>query len=243
MRTRNSLERLAAAGRPLLAESDAFADAAEEDRIREQIVSSDRSPTARRHRPPRAVPVLAAVAVIAVTGTVAGLKLDRGPARVAGPAGHHRHPHVTLSGASIEMAGYRFRTPAGFISSKSSCDVSSSTSGPRGVSNSGPVTPTTVLDGIKGAASADGGCLEAFLEIPGSPGAPAQIPSDAAAVNVGAYQGYFDSQGSSGDVLYVALPKTADEASGNTVYLVLYAQGLTEDQLVAIAQSGLPASP
>jgi len=242
MRARSSLERLAAAGHPLVAQSDALVDATEENRIREQIVSSDRGPAVRRHRPPRAVLVLVAVAVVAAAGAVAGLKLDRSAARVAGRTGS-RHPQVTLTGATIEMAGFHFHTPAGFIASKSSCDISSSRSGPHGVSNSGPVTPVTVVNGMKGAASADGGCVEVFFEIPGSPGAPAPIPSDAVPVDVGSYQGYFDSQGASGDVLYVELPKTADAAATSPVYVVLHAQGLTEDQLIAVAQSGLPAQP
>ncbi|HZS30324.1 MAG TPA: hypothetical protein VFA37_03620 [Gaiellaceae bacterium] len=238
MRTRSSLERLAAAGRPLVGQAHTLVDGAEENRVLERIVSVDRSPAARR-RPRRLVLALAAVAVLAAAGTVAGIELDHG----ATPATRQHGPGpvaLLLTGARLEMAGYHFRTPAGFKASKTSCDTASSGSGPAAITKSGPVTP---VNGMQAAASADGGCVEAFFEIPGSSGAPAPIPSDAVAVDVGAYQGYFDAQGSSGDVLYVQLPKTADGSSASPVYLVLYAQGLTEDQLVAVAQSGLPGSP
>lgn len=238
MRTRSSLDRLAAAGRQLRTQADTFVDAAEEDRILEEILASPR-PSRRRAVPrPRAALILvgAVIAVAAIAAFASGVFTS---SRSAAPAtsNHHR---VALSGVRIEMAGYHFRTPAGFKASKTSCDAGSSSSGPDAISKPGPVT---VTNGFQTAASADGGCVEVFFEIPGSSGAPAPVPPDAAAVDVGAYQGYFDSQGSSGDVLYVRLPKTADEASANPVYLVLYAHGLTEDQLIAVAQSGLPGSP
>ena len=48
MRTRNSLERLAAAGRPRLSQADTLVDSAETDRILERIVATDRSAVRRR---------------------------------------------------------------------------------------------------------------------------------------------------------------------------------------------------
>ena len=53
MRTRNALERLEAAGRPLLAEVESLVDVAEEGRILERILaaaSAGRSPRATRGR-------------------------------------------------------------------------------------------------------------------------------------------------------------------------------------------------
>ncbi len=222
MRTRSSLERLAASGQPLLAQSDALVDAVEEDRIHAQIVSSGRSPAARRHRPPRAALVAAAVTVIVAASVVAGLELHRGAARVAVPAGHDQHPHMTLDGARIQMAGYHFRTPAGFTATDTACSPPASDG-----------QPVTVLNSFASAASADGGCVEAFLLAPGSPTAPPATPADATPVAVGSYQGYYVP---SDTTLYVAIPT----ANGPSTYLVLYAQGLTEDQLIAIAVSGLP---
>lgn len=212
MRTRNALERLAAAAPAVELPADA-----EEDRILERILTSPR-PTARRRRPPTLA--LAGVAVLAAAGIAASLELGN-----SNPATPARGPHhVALRGATLKLAGYDFRTPAGFSASDTACAPPASAG-----------QPMTVLSRFGAAASADGGCVEAFLLAPGSPTAPPATPADAESVDVGSYQGYFVS---SDTTLYVALP-TANEPS---TYLVLYAQGLTEDQLIAVAQSGLPSS-
>ena len=138
------------------------------------------------------------------------------------------------------MAGYHFRTPSGFKTSKASCDtVLAQLRADGALGRSGPVT---VMNGFKAAASADGGCVEVFIEIPGSPSAPTPSPPPGEAVDVGSYQGYYDSQEGGGANLYVELPKAGGDAA-HPIFLVLYAQGLTEDQLIAVAQSGLPGSP
>jgi len=225
MRTRDALERLAAA-EPVV---ELPVDAGEEERILERILASDR---VRSRRRPDRRPVLAlllAGAVVAAAAAVAatGAFRSAGPhPRVVEPARHHR---VVLTGPRIELAGYHFRTPAGFKASKSSCPGASSGSG-----------PTTVLNGFASAASAEGGCVEAFLMRPGSPSAPNATPADTQPVDVGSYQGYIASAGSDGGLnLYVEL------AAGPPPhpYLLLYAQGLDEEQLIAVAVSGLPASP
>lgn len=214
MRTRNALTRLAAAAPP----AEPLLDAGEEDRILARILASPR-PAAARSRSPRlrfgavvggAVAVAAAVALVS-TGVLSGAK----------PYATRRH--AALSGSEIKLADYHFKTPAGFKASDTSCAPSAS--GGR---------PVAVLNSFAAAASADGGCVEAFLMAPGSSTAPAATPAGAVPVAVGDYQGYYVSSDST---LYVAL-KTA---SGPAPYLVLYAQGLTEDQLIAVAQSGLPS--
>ncbi len=96
----------------------------------------------------------------------------------------------------------------------------------------------TVLDRFGAAASADGGCVEAFFLVPGSASAPTPTPVGQA-VEVGSYQGYYDSEGDSGATLYVELPQASAGGSA-PVILALYGQGLTEDQLIAVAESGLP---
>ena len=227
MRTRNDLERLEAAGGPLLAEADSVVDAAEEERILERILASDRAAAATaRPRPAKRVAlVLVGAVVLAATAVLASLEIGGHRTAVPPPPAHQ---HVALTGPKIQLAGYRFRTPTGFRGTSTSCPGASSGSGPQ-----------TVVNGFKAAASADGGCVEAFFLIRGNPDAPNPTPTDAQPVAVGSYQGYFVSQGSAGDTLYVELPA----GPAPHPYLVLYSQGLTEDQLIAVAQSGLPQNP
>jgi hypothetical protein len=224
MRTRNALARLAVAGRPLLAEADSLVDAGEEDRILEQILGSDR-PAVHAARRRRMTLVLVGLAVLVAAGTVASIEAGHGNRAVTGRAGHH---HLALKGARIELAGYKFRTPTGFKASSTPCGTAQS------YSNAHPV-----LNGFVAAASADGGCVEAAYLLGGN---QADIPSDAVPADVGNYHGYFVSQGSStASTLYVELPNAAGD--GRLAYLVLFAKGLTQDQLIAVAESGLPTLP
>lgn len=207
MRSRNSLTRLAA-----LAPHVAPVDLGEEDRILARILAVPRVPVARRSRRPRLALALVGIAVL--SAALASLELVHG----GGSATKSRHG---LTGATISLAGYRFRTPAGFKDSSSSC---------------GP----SATDRFSAAASADGGCVEAFFAISTSGSA---VPADAAPVEVGAYQGYLVAPDSSQrTTLYVELPVPGG-ADIKWQAVLLESQGLTADQLVAIAQSGLPATP
>ena len=105
---------------------------------------------------------------------------------------------------------------------------------------------------IATAASAEGGCVDGGIATLASTGGAAailaHIPSNAEPVAVGSYQGYFLSHAPpDGPVdpektaLYVYIPGAA--GLRHLEYVVLFAKGLTEEQLVAVAQSGLPASP
>lgn len=229
MRTRNSLERLAAAGLPLHAQAEALIGAGDEDVILERIIATDR-PTSRFARRRPLMLALVAVVVLAAVAVVAALATGNGYRSSIGPAGHH-HP-LALSGAKIEIAGYHFRTPAGFTASNTACAP--------GETNS---ESTRFRNGFSAAASADGGCVEAAYVITGNDAIPTPGLAEVAPVAVGNLGGYYvpgDSPGES--TLYVALPKPASPYVANPVYLVLFAQGLTEDQLIAVAQSGLPGS-
>jgi hypothetical protein len=215
MRTRNALERLAA-----VAPTEPLLDAGKEDRILQRILASDRHIS--RQKRPVAVVLVAAVAVGAAIVAYATHGHTTSP-----PATIH---HATLNGARIEAAGYRFTTPAGFKSSDASCEGATSPGGPE-----------TPAHAMRSAASADGGCVEALYLIAGSPTAP--TPSmTGQPVDVGPFQGYYDAQGDSGATLYVELPQ-ASAGGAAPIFLALYAQGLTEDQMIAVAESGLPASP
>ena len=219
MPARNPIERLAAAWRPLLSAADTLVGTAEEDRILEQILASSRNGGATLPAIPRlrAGVLLAAVASVAAIALVATGVLGR-----SSPSGGGGHRHLALSGAKLELAGYRFKTPAGFKASSRSC-----------IGTPSDLTP--VLNGFVAAASAEGGCVEAASELIG--GDSSTVPSGADPVGVGAYQGYLVTQdGSDESTLYVELP----HAGGD---LVLLAKGLTRDQLIAVAESGLPTLP
>jgi hypothetical protein len=212
MRTHNALARLAAAGALLHAQADSLLGPAEEELILERIVASDR----RAHAAPRrlrAVLVLVGVALVAAAATVASLELGGGGAAAPRTAGHH---HLALTGPRIELAGYHFRTPAGFEDSNSPC------------------TPSATAR-FSAAASADGGCVEAFFML--NTGKYAIVP-DAKPVEVAGTPGFLVSSQQS-LTLYAPLPQMGEYFP----YLMLVGKGLTADQLVAIAESGLPAHP
>jgi hypothetical protein len=229
MRTRNELERLAAAGRPLVAEADSHVAAGEEERILEWVLAFDRA-AAAVHRRRRAGLVLVLIAVLAAAGTVAALEVGRGSSPSSRPTGHHHQ--LALTGSRIQLAGYKFRTPAGFTPSTRSCI-------------SAPVAnkPRPTIDGFAAAASADGGCVELVYVVAADwLQAHGLMPDAADAVDVGRYKGYFVPPQSSGkeSTLYVNLPG----ADGRrVVFLVLLSRGLTEAQLIAVAESGLPTLP
>lgn len=224
MRTSDVLERLSAAAPAVLAQAESLVDSSEEDRILARILASKRGPDRRRTMFGQRPLLLLAGAAIVAAAVVASLELRHGTSpRATGPGRHH----VVLSSATIRLAGYRFRLPAGYKPSSASCASASSGSG-----------PTPVLNSFAAAAAADGGCVEAAFLIGDDPSPPA----GADPIDVGPYSGYLLSQGGAEEsTLYVELPNAG--GPGNPAYLVLLAQGLTLDQLVAVALSGLPASP
>ena len=229
MRTRNELERLTAASRPLLREAESLVDAGEEERILGRVLAFDRA-AAAVHRRRRAGLVLAFVVVLAAAGTVAAIEVGRGNQPSSRPTGHHHQ--LALNGSSIQLAGYKFRTPAGFKPATKSCISAPVASRPR---------PS--IDGFAAAASADGGCVElVYLVAADWLQAHGLMPDAADAVDVGQYKGYFVPPQAAGkeSTLYVNLPG----ADGRrVVFLVLLSKGLTEAQLIAVAESGLPTLP
>ena len=216
MRARNALTRLAA----VAPHAETVLDAGEEARILARILAAPRQ--ARRRRP--LVVALAGVAVVGGAAIAASLGLGNAQRSLTQGPGQR---HVALTGARIQMAGYHFRTPAGYKSSDGSCVAASPGSG-----------PVSVTNGFAAAASADGGCIEAFL-VASHSGPPSDHGAEPVAV--GSYRGYFVPPDSSGQsTLYVALPEAS---AAYQQYVALFATGLTEEQLVAIAVSGLPTLP
>ena len=207
MRSHDALTQLAAAvprTEPPLAPG-------EEDRIFERILASPRVTVASRPRPRRLTVALSVLAVL--LAAVASIELVQG-------SGSTAKRGDGLTGATISLAGYRFRTPAGFQESSSSC---------------GP----SATERFSAAASAQGGCVEAFFLISTKGSA---VPAGATPVDVGAYQGYLAAAAPPQPMtLYVVLPPLQGEFNWQAV--LLQSQGLTSDQLVAVAKSGLPATP
>ena len=222
MRTRNAIERLAAAGGALLADADSLVDSAEEEQIFSQIVAAGRSIAPRRR--PVAL-ALVAVAILSAGGIVAWAVVSRVVAPAAKTGAGRR---IALTGTDIRLAGYHFKTPAGFATSDAPCD-------PQALADN----PTS--NGFASAASADGGCVEALFGMEPVAGEPFPIPPGASPVEVGSYQGSFVDQGAGRASLYVQLDVTA--SGGQSLYLVLLGQDLTEAELVAVAQSGLGDIP
>jgi hypothetical protein len=214
-----------------MAEADSRVDAGEEERILERVLAFDRAAAAvHKRRRAALVLVLALVAVLAVTGAVAAIEAGRGSSPSSRSTG--RHHQLALSGPRIQLAGYKFRTPAGFKRSTRSCI-------------SAPVAnrPRPGVDGFAAAASADGGCVElVYLVAADWLQAHGLMPDAADAVPVGQYKGYFVPPQASGkeSTLYVNLPRAVGR---RVVFLVLLSRGLTEAQLIAVAESGLPTLP
>lgn len=225
MRTRNELDRLAASWRPLLSAAESLVDAGEQNRILARIVASPRSVAHPRRLSRPRIALAFGVTGIAVVAAVAVIGAGRWTSRTT--SGNHS---PGLTGAKIALASYRFRTPAGFKTSTTSC-----------LSAPVPDKPRPAIDGFAAAASADGGCLEAAYLIADQ---PLRGPADAQPVAVGQYHGYFVSQAQRAggqSSLFVDLPKAGGDQ--HQVSLLLLAQDLTEEQLIAVAESGLPTLP
>lgn len=211
MRTRDSLERLADAGRPVLAHADALVGRGEQERILERILASG-PPSARERRRPFALVLVAAAVVAAAIAALAAGVFGHSTSPTARTGGNHA---VALTGPRIQLAGYHFRTPAGFQDSSTPCGGGATGS-------------------FSAAASADGGCVEAFFML--NTGKYAIAP-DARPIEVAGTQGFL-VRGSDSLTLYAPLPQQGEYSP----YLMLVGKGLTADQLVAIAESGLPSS-
>jgi len=230
MNIRTDLERLDDARPAVLHRTETVIDGEEEDRILDRILGSDRDTTGTENgatvrrsaiRSSRRVVGAAAAAFLLIAGAlVVMFEGGRSP--------FTRHDHAAATGPSrtphastMKLVNYTFKLPSGFTTTIDPCAAS----GP------GPATPVPVLEEFGAAASADGGCIEAFLS------SSVTIPPGAQPVDVGPYQGYMATSGRSNIALYVSIP-TADGGR----YLVLLAQGLTSEQVLTIAQSAFPGS-
>jgi hypothetical protein len=198
----------------------------------DEVIAHGQARRTRRRIGAALTSVIVAVAAIAIM--LSNLPTSGAP-RQAGL------PGVGKSGAVLELASYRFDLPRGFAPKDSGCaglSAPPSQAGSGVAIHNGQVTsPVTVLQSKRAAASAEGGCVELGLDAGAN-----VVPTGAASIDVGSYRGYV-VMGSDGTLtLYVTLAcSTACQAvTDQSHYLVLASEGLTQQQLIAIASSGLP---
>jgi hypothetical protein len=139
-------------------------------------------------------------------------------------SGTHPAATVPVAGTTIRLAGYSFQLPAGYQTVGSNCGAL-----PPGLTT----IPVVGENSFAAAASTSGGCIEALL----AAGDAATVPAGAQSVQVGPYQGFVTLGAATDVVLYVEIPAAEGHHD-----LVLVANGLTANQVVAIAESGLPSS-
>lgn len=182
-------------------------------------------PTRRSLRPwrGRVVAISGAAAALLLALVLASGAAKLAPLHATTP-GHTVTPAklATRRSATIRLAGYKFRLPAGYTKSNTACMPTPPPT---------PGAPVTVLGGFQAAGSAAGGCVQAALA-----SSKNTTVANAQAVAVGPYSGYLQNVDEQ-LVLHVEIPT----AQGND-WLLLTAEKLTAQQLVQIAASGLPSS-
>lgn len=199
----------------------------------QEIIAKGRTRRARR----RSAAALTTVGVVAGALAITFSNLPTG----ATPR-HTGSPSTGRSPAVLELASYRFELPRGFALRADACAGLSAppSQGGTGVAihNGQTTSPVTVLQSMRAAASTDGGCLEAGLAAGDN-----VVPAGASSAAVGSYQGYV-VVASNGDVtLYVTLAceSGCQAVTDESHYLVLASEGLTQQQLIIVASSGLPS--
>ncbi len=167
--------------------------------------------------------VAAAATALAFGGTLAIVGSSRHSPTVHNAKGSTTVPSKSPTGDTLRLANYSFGLPAGFKAATGPCTTSSSSG-----------APLTVLGGMVAAASTAGGCIEAGL----AAGAVHGPPSGAQPVQVGTYQGFVSVTSATSETLYVEIPTVDGDH-----YLILTAVGLSAQELIDIAEAGLPGSP
>lgn len=208
--------------------SDESLAAAEASLRTVMAASSPPEPIRTRRRLRRALAVAATVAAVAAIAAGSLALTGGGTAR---PRSNHQatgtHRVATIHPAGVQkfqLAGYSLTLPAGYHTVGQNCPALT--------------LPPDVNVGVRtlgrsryaATASATGACIEAIV----AAGPLATPPTGAQPVQVGPYQGYLVTNSDSIE-LYVGLPAAAGEHA-----LILYASGLSPDELVSIAESGLP---
>lgn len=134
-------------------------------------------------------------------------------------------PRLTLPRMQrFQLAGYSLSLPTGYHAVSQNCPALT--------------LPQDVNVGVRtlgqspyaAAASATGACIEVIV----AAGSLATPPTGAQLVQVGPYQGYLVTNPDNIE-LYVGLPAAEGQHA-----LILYASGMSPDDLIAVAESGLP---
>jgi hypothetical protein len=201
----------------------------------------DRHPRGLQRRGLLAGIAAAVVVVIGIGGVLlatvtSSSRPGQGP-RQASPA---TRPVVALTGGTIRLAAATMHLPAGFKAVPGACAPA-----PNGLG-----APISFLNSsFAAAASANGGCIEAWL----ADATTTVVPPEAVPVTITGYQGELYSNQSTGfSTLYVTIPAdlyvnvvTADGQPDPTatIDLVLTTNGLSANELESIAATGIPAQP
>ncbi len=172
---------------------------------------------------PRLAGVLAAGVVVAALAAGGSAYLSgAGQSRPHSPGGSVAPP----AGATISLAGYTFKLPAGFRATDQKCPPPSG-----GTAGSAPAAGGTRF---AAGAAAHGGCVEVLMT------SPAPQPSGDP-VQVGPYQGYVVSVAASRQVtLQVEVPAVpGDQQAQGSRDLVVSARNLSQNQVIEIAARAL----
>jgi hypothetical protein len=215
-----------------LGEAEALPDealAAAEASLQAAMAASSPPEPIRTRRRPRRTLVVADTAAAVAAIAAGSLALTGGA--TARPKSTHQataiHRAARVQPAAVQrfqLAGYSLTLPAGYHAVSQNCPALT--------------LPANVNVGVRtlgqnpyaAAASASGACIEVVL----AAGPLATPPSGAQPVQVGPYQGYLVTNPNSIE-LYVGLPAAEGQHA-----LILYANGLSPDDLIAVAASGLP---
>jgi hypothetical protein len=243
MRSRRALARLAAARPAVLSQTDGIVDSDEEDRILRRIIAADPGTStpralpgrvATRHRARRLTGAVAAAVTIglAAYGVFALV-------RIALPGPHRRVATATTpksTGPTLRLAGYRFKLPADFATSRTPCAPA-----PK---RFGALIPEGRNAAFSSAVSAGGRCIEAYLIAePARPASEDLRATDNLAFPLVLYGSVWPDSGyvAARDPSEVALSLNFRAKSGDNE-VIFVAHGLSASEVLAIARTGLPAA-
>jgi hypothetical protein len=209
--------------------------------LRAAMASAQTHERSRRRRGLLAGIAAAVVVLIGVSGVHLATMTDSSrPGQGPRQATRATMPAIALTGGTMRLAAATMHLPAGFQTVPSACAPA-----PSGLGSS----ISFLNSSFAAAASANGGCIEAWL----ADATTTVVPPQAVPVSINSYQGeLYNDQGTGFSTLYATIPADlyVDVVSANgqpdptaTIDLVLTANGLSANELESIATAGVPTHP
>ena len=209
-----------------------------------QLLASVHRRHAQRRRVKASVTAVVAVAVgVAIAIPVADSGRGPAPRSLTAP---NRSGHVSLTGEAVSLAGYKTDLPTGYtVADASTGTQCSNFFVPVGVPPApGSAAPSPQdFSQLALQANGSGGCLAFGLSGNyGQSGSSAAVtdpvaPSGSETTTIGAYQAStYQAPNSPTVAVYVQIPTTG----GGDHDLIVAAQGITQPDLIAMIQKGLP---